>query len=145
MELLAMRPRHYLALAGLIAVPAILSPTRYLVHLLLVEAAALGVLVVALLIYRLGRDVIDHAVAAHYDRRRLRRHQGPTIKAWMAAHSFPGDTLADIAELHGDVTYADVESDAYRAGREDEAWAAHERRSAAARRGARTRRRRYDT
>jgi hypothetical protein len=132
--------RAIAAVAGLVAVPAILSPARYLMHLLLVEAAALGVLVAVLLTYRLGRDLIDGAVSGHYERRHLRWLEEPRRKTWFAARPVFGDTRADAAELSRQVNYAHAKAADGRVGRVGEARDAHLHRSAGARQRARRRR-----
>lgn len=110
-----------LALAAFLA--GSFTARRPLVGVAVILAGAL-----ALLAYRAGAT----ALGSWRDGRRA----GLTIRAWLAAHAFTGDSVADVAEVHGGVTYSQVQADAYRQGREDEAWQAHERRSEAARRGA---------
>ena|GEM_PF-6045458 len=52
---------------------------------------------------------------------RKRREERRLVRDYLEAHSFPGDSIADVLTEHGDVTLAEVRrvSEAYRAGWED--------------------------
>ena len=54
-------------------------------------------------------------------RRRRDREERRLVRDYIEAHSFPGDSVADVLTEHGDVTIAQVRrvSEAYRQGWED--------------------------
>ena len=52
---------------------------------------------------------------------RKRREERRLVRDYLEAHSFPGDSVADVLTEHGDVTLAEVRriSEAYRQGWQD--------------------------
>jgi hypothetical protein len=52
---------------------------------------------------------------------RRRREERRLVRDYLEAHSFPGDSVADVLTEHGDVSLAEVRriSEAYRAGWRD--------------------------
>lgn len=52
---------------------------------------------------------------------RRRREERRLVRDYLEAHSFPGDSVADVLTEHGDVSLAEVRriSEAYRQGWED--------------------------
>lgn len=130
--------RHYLAGGGLVAAVGMLAPWHYVWRLIEIEALAVGVVVLALLVYRAGRDLLDGAVAAHFERKAERRQEDRTLASWLASHSFPSDTVEEVMDRLGATTLRAINEErwwrqsGYTAALDEE----HDRRSEAARRGA---------